>query len=526
MTLLVASIDAPHVSELAGLAAQAFSEGADAVELRIDGLTDQPERLADLAPLNGHKTWIVTCRSQQQGGGSTLSPQDRLALSLPLADRLHAHLDFEAEDWARLTGEQRPSVFHSSKPATRQRRLILSHHEWDAAAQDVPAIIRSMLGAEPQAIAKAAFVPRDICDTFSALDAMHEFQQRSIAVAMGDTGAWCRILAKKLGAFASFATISHKARTAPGQWTVGDMIARFRWRKISESTRVFGVLGDPVAHSMSPLIFNRWFDEMGIDAVYLPIPVRGNGESLTRFLAGCLSRPYLGIEGFSVTLPHKQAAAAWAGEGADRMVRSIAAANTLMLNSDTPQAFNTDCHAAVDSLVAALGCTRPDLLNLPVDILGSGGTAQALVAGLAALGCKITIFGRSPEKAMDLARRFSCESGTWQDRTSRFSKVLINTTSVGFGENASHSPMPADALTNYDLVFDVIYNPLETRLLRDARAAGVATLNGLDMFIRQASMQFELWIGQKPDQQSARSAVETEVARLIDNPAPAGQSDE
>lgn len=522
MTLLVASIGASRVSELTSLAAQAFTEGADAVELRLDCLAEQPTTLTGLQSFERNKAWIVTCRSQQQGGNSTLSPNARLAISSSLAKLLDAHLDFELEDWPKLTSAQRQSILESLKASDHSRLLILSHHDFEPGSQNVLSRVRATLNSEPQSIAKVAFVPNDITDTFAALDAMHEHRDRSIAIAMGEDGQWCRILAKKLGAFASFAAISHKKATAPGQLTIRDMIERFRWRQINESTRVFGVLGDPVSHSMGPLIFNRWFDEMGIDAVYLPLLVRRGGDCLSRFLTECVKRPYLGVEGFSVTLPHKQDASAWAGEGADRLVRSIGAANTLMLTGNIPQAFNTDCHAAVDSLVSALGCAHGDLLKLPVDILGSGGAAQALVAGLSTLGCKITIFGRSPDKVATLANRFSCDARTWPDRVSQSSKVLINTTSVGFAASVADSPMPADALADYDLVYDLIYNPLETKLLKEAREAGAATLNGLDMFLRQAAMQFELWIGKKPDLTTARLAIEAEIAGRPETPAPHG----
>ena len=197
-----------------------------------------------------------------------------------------------------------------------------------------------MLGGGDQAIAQVAYTPHDICDTFPALDAMHRHGAEAVVIAMGNVGEWCRVLARKLGAFASYASLSRDAATAPGQLTVCDMVSQYRWPMIDEATRIFGVLGDPIKHSLSPLIFNRWFDDAGINAVYLPLLVAREGNCVHRFLDQCMERPFLNMEGFSVTLPHKHSAAIWVGDGADRPVKTIGAANTLVLGAGPPRASN------------------------------------------------------------------------------------------------------------------------------------------------------------------------------------------
>ena len=264
---------------------------------------------------------------------------------------------------------------------------------------------------------------------------------------------------------------------------------------------------------MSPFLFNRWFTELGINAVYVPLLVRRGGGGVSRFLDGCMARSWLDLRGLSVTIPHKTAALKWVGEGADSLARGIGAANTLSFIDDTPAAYNTDCYAALSAIAGALGCDRTELVGRSVDVLGAGGSARALVAGLCELGCNVTIYGRSADKARRFAKEFSCAARSWEERADRKGDILINCTPIGMWPAMGESPVPAEALSGCDLVFDLIYRPLETALLRAAAAAGCKTLNGVDMFVRQAAMQLELWTSQSPDVASARDALTQELRR-------------
>jgi 3-dehydroquinate dehydratase/shikimate dehydrogenase len=271
------------------------------------------------------------------------------------------------------------------------------------------------------------------------------------------------------------------------------MFEQYRWSTIDSSTRVFGLIGDPVAHSVSPLLFNRWFAEAGINAVYLPLRVRGQEDYLDRFLNGCRQRHWLDIGGFSVSIPHKVSALNWLGDRADHTSQAIGALNTLLFHGGKAQGFNTDCHAGLSSLGRALGRGCHELLGVSVDVLGAGGAARALAYGLMMLGCRVTVYGRSPDKTRRMAEQFGIRPAAWEDRVHSRSEVLVNCTSIGMWPDVESSPMPAAAIGKRRMVFDLIYNPLETRLLRDAVLAGAGTLGGLDMFVRQAAMQFELW---------------------------------
>jgi 3-dehydroquinate dehydratase/shikimate dehydrogenase len=262
---------------------------------------------------------------------------------------------------------------------------------------------------------------------------------------------------------------------------------------------------------MSPLLFNRWFADAGINSVYLPMRVGAKGDGLAHFLDGCVDRPWLDVGGFSVTIPHKVAACAWVGEGADSLSQRIGAINTLVFEGDRPTGYNTDCYAAITSMCDALRCDRSDLAGLTVDVLGPGGAARAIVEGLREIGCRVTVYGRTPQRTQQFAEECEATAAAWEDRGQRRSDVLINCTPVGMWPKVNESPMPADSLSGCRLVFDLIYRPLETILLNDAAMAGCTTLNGLDMFVRQAAMQFELWTSRTPDLQQARDLVTREI---------------
>lgn len=520
MTLLVVSINVETLDELRSRAERAWAAGAEAVEVRIDTFHDDPAMLAAYLKTHKNHTWIVTCRKADEGGrfrGDLLVRVSRLAAAARGTD---AFVDFELADWSEdgESSKVRQNVcLAAAKSDGSGHRLILSAHECSGMPENLSTLVDTMAHVPEASCAKVAYKPNHICDTFETLDLLHERAGKSdldlTVIAMGEDGLWTRVLAKKFGAFASYCALEAGSATATGQVALDEMVKRYRWPAIDASTKVFGVIGGPVAHSMSPLLFNHWFAASGINAIYLPLRVAGEGCSVGRFLDECRRRPWLDIGGFSVTIPHKTSALHWVNSGADSMAESIGALNTLVFRENEVTGHNTDCYSAVSSMTDALGCSRSDLAGLPVDVLGDGGAARAVIYGLYELGCKITIYGRSLETTLQLADKYGAGAVAWPKRVERDGEVLINCTSVGSWPDAEASPMPADALAGCRLVFDVIYNPLETRLLKDAAAVGVKTLNGLDMFVRQATMQYTLWTGNSPDTRYTHDMIAREVKR-------------
>jgi 3-dehydroquinate dehydratase/shikimate dehydrogenase len=264
----------------------------------------------------------------------------------------------------------------------------------------------------------------------------------------------------------------------------------YRYDEIDSDTQVFGVLGDPIGHSMSPLIHNTAFRHEGLNSVYLPLRVSAEvlSETLDDF-------EWLGFQGYSVTIPHKQAVMAKAAH-CDQPVRDIGAANTLFRDAAGQwQATNTDYVAALESV--QLGLTQlfgdPGLKGRRVLMLGAGGVARAI--GLAVLreGATLIIANRTHRRAIELAEQLGCEQVPVERRGEVQADVVINCTSVGMHPHVDATPYDADWLHEGMLVFDTIYNPENTLLLEQARERGCQTVDGLEMFVRQAARQFELF---------------------------------
>lgn len=452
-----------------------------------------------------------TCRAKSEGGRFEGNDGERIALLCKARGRNDTFIDFEWSHWHSLSADLRSSLAGGWEEASRTG-LILSAHDFTSVPLHLTQLVEEMLAVRQASIVKIAFAGQSINDNFPALDLMHQRGRRIITVCMGEAGLMSRVLAKKLGAAATYCSLSEDLPTAPGQLTLEQMLDIYRFSGISAATKVFGVIGCPVAHSMSPLLFNHWFRRHGIDAVYLPLQVDEHEQTLRSFLDGCVRRPWLNVGGFSVTLPHKTAARQWVGSGAGASAARTDAVNTLAFTPGRkPTGYNTDSEAAIDSITNALGCDRPDLKGLSIDVLGSGGAARAVVAGLQACGCHVTVFGRSADRTRALARAFDAQPRPWNDRAARRGEVLINCTSIGMWPDVDETPMPPGSFAGCRLVLDVVYNPLQTRLMADTDAAGATTLGGLDMFVRQAARQLEYWTGVRPDLEAARQLVEREI---------------
>ena len=516
MTWLTASILVNDFASLPGLGDRAWSQGADALELRLDRYRNDSVKLAEWINSQPNQRFILTCRSRKEGGFSDDDALTRAKRLAEIAVITQAAVDFEWVDWRdhpEVKESLSAAIGNLGEPRTVGSRLILSRHDQNGTPSDPHVVVQEIRRETSTAIGKIAYRANHINDSFAALDVLHDFGSGVIAVAMGPDGLWTRLLAGKLGAFATFAALTDETKTAEGQLTLSEMIEIFRWREIRPNTKVYGVIGDPVAHSMSPSLFNHWFSQARLDAVYLPLLTRRKGNCVRRFLDQCRERPWLDIGGLSVTVPHKTAALHWAGETADRAARNIGALNTLSFRAGAVCGHNTDCHTGTASLARALDCRPTDLLNLTVDLLGTGGAARALLYGLSMLGCRITVYGRSPDRTKRLADAFGAAPASWDDRQNRRGEIVINTTSVGMWPDIHESPLSTEALGSCRLVFDLIYNPLETQLLRDAKNAGVPTLNGLDMFVRQAAMQFALWTQTEPPSSNVDEMLAREIVR-------------
>ena len=492
---------------------------AEMVELRLDYLTALDAAAARRVVLEAKKNpveVIATCRMAAEGGRYT--GDERLRANL-LAEAVRAgadYVDVEYRAWSTEAFRQSDLAVLLKTPtdaadahdvAASSTRLILSAHDFENTPTDLPNTFEK-IAREPCDVVKVACQAERITDSLAMLDALRVAVERrpTIALSMGEAGVMTRILAGKFGAMLTFASLAEGAESAPGQVTLGQMRDLYRFSEIGPRTQLYGVIGCPVAHSMSPAILNAAFGTTGHDGVYLPLRIESPYEELAAFLDGCLARPWLGLRGCSVTIPHKQNLLRYVAERGGQiepLTERIGAANTLCIEpghrddgSDARvSACNTDYRGAMDALLAGMGRPESALSDAHVLVLGAGGAARAIVAGLRDAGARVTIRNRTADKARQLAEEFQAEAQPWDPRSHIEADVIINCTSIGMWPDTDATPLPKTDLSERTIVFDTIYNPLETRLLREARQLGCTTIDGLAMFVNQAAAQFKLWIG-------------------------------
>lgn len=254
--------------------------------------------------------------------------------------------------------------------------------------------------------------------------------------------------------------------------------------KINGATELYGIMGNPVAHSLSPAMHNGAFAALGLNKAYLPFVVQDVALAMTGLRA-------LGIKGASVTIPHKQAVIPYL-DTIDPVAEKIGAVNTLLIDHNGIHGANTDWLGANRALSEKI-----DLKGAAVLLLGAGGSARAIGFGLLEAGAALTIASRTPEKGQALAGLLGCPWLPLAEAAGAKAEALVNATSMGMGSQQELLPIAREALANFQVVMDIVYAPLETRLLQAARQAGCQTIDGLAMLLYQGAAQFELWTGRQ-----------------------------
>lgn len=519
MSYLAVSISARTAEEAIDQISVAVANGAKMVELRTDFIEDlTSEKVGKLiAHIKGQygKPFpiIVTCRDVSQGGAINYPVKMRIDI---LAGALRAGADFVDFEYNNFTVADNQERIKVALSDSVRGRLILSHHDFKNKFENIASLYRKILMFYPPAIPKIIYTADDINDCFDALDLLYNASEQCIVFAMGQAGLISRILAKKLGSVATFASLSDSQATAQGQITVEEFQNIYRSDTIDDKTQLYGIIADPVGHSMSPAVHNACFGDAGLNKLYLPLLVEGDYDDFEIFMNNVLRRSWLGFKGFSVTVPHKENALKYIkakGGVVEALAEKIGAVNTIVVGPGNKLfGYNTDYAGAIEAIVNKVG-GRDKLMNIDAAVIGAGGVSRAIVAGLVDAGAKVKIYNRTTRKAKKLAKQFGCEYASLSKVGGIKAELLINCTSVGMSPKADHSPVPIDVFRQPMVAFDTVYNPLETLFLTHAKACGAETIDGLEMFVNQAMMQFELFTSKKGNRQLMRDTVLAQLGK-------------
>jgi 3-dehydroquinate dehydratase/shikimate dehydrogenase len=476
------------VAELLRAFEQAEKAG-DAVEIRLDCLdSSEHERafskIVERVRVSDTPT-ITTLRPAEQGGHHSLDYASRERF-WTTQDLSASFLDIEfdlIEDFASRAGV----------PPLDWSRIICSHHDF-ACVPDNLAQIYERMANTPARILKIAFQADDVTDcllAFRLLERARGEARELIAIAMGSAGIATRILGPSRGSFLTYGALDEESATAPGQITATELRELYRIDKIDRYTWICGLVGHPISHSVSPHMHNAAFATSGTRAVYIPFEVCDVGSFLSRMVRPRTRELDWDLRGLSVTAPHKSAVMDhldWIDPGA----RDIGAVNTIVIDGDALHGYNTDVSAMLQPVIEKLGPLR----DARCAVIGAGGAARAALWGLRREGASITLVARNEEKARSLAERFAANCEDLSGALFEGFDLIVNATPLGTsGLLEKETPAVSGQLRGARLAYDLVYNPIDTKFLREAREAGCETLGGVEMLVLQAAKQFELWTG-------------------------------
>jgi 3-dehydroquinate dehydratase / shikimate dehydrogenase len=456
-------------------------QGAKLVELRLDYINGDVNIKRLVA--NRPSPVIITCRRPADGGKfSGTEEQRRLLLRTAISEGVE-YVDLE-DDIA------------SSIPRYGSTKRIISVHDFRKTPENLEEIHSRLCGLDPDLI-KVAFMANHPQDNLRVLRLIEQSKVPTIGVCMGDIGVPTRILGGKFGSPFTYATFHHERTLAPGQLSFQQMTEIYHYDQINAETEIYGVIADPIGHTLSPLIHNAAFQHYGMNKVY--IPFRVPREDLSRFIDDA---SILGIRGLSVTIPHKEDIIKKLSD-VDNSVRGIGASNTVIFDEKKRLGYNTDYRAAMSSLEEVLrqqGVEAEKTENLlqgkTALVLGAGGVGKAIVYGLIRRGAQVVVSDGVARQAVTLAKNFNCRSIDWTARQTVSADLLFNCTPIGMHPNVDETPFDKHHLRPAMIVFDAVYNPENTLLIKEARSRNCTVVTGIDMFVHQAGLQFKLFTGQ------------------------------
>jgi 3-dehydroquinate dehydratase/shikimate dehydrogenase len=480
---------------------------ADLVELRLDylGAHELALLVRNLSNLikSSPVPLILTLRPVDEGGRSNLDLPRRVAFWSKTLKHVDCYFDLELTTTEALAAEQNEFDW---------TRVICSHHDFASSTANLMEIYRRM-EATSSGILKLAVMANDAIDclpVFDLLEAGETRKRKTIAIAMGDAGIMTRILGPSRGSFLTYAPVDDDNATAPGQVSAGQLRDCYQLDRIDEGTEILGLVGRPVSHSISPQIHNALIREANVNAVYIPFDVGDVESFLVRMVHPRSRELHWNVRGLSVTAPHKISVIRhldWIHDSA----KGVGAVNTIVLKGSQLRGYNTDTEGFVLSLRERFSALK----KMRCAIIGAGGAARAALWALKNEGADATLFCRDRSKGKVVANLFDAPIETLSGANFEGFDIVVNATPAGTrGEREHESPAKAEQLRNVRLVYDLVYNPVETSLLREAKSAGCETLGGLEMLLAQAAVQFSLWTGKRANRDAARDAAVQALTRM------------
>jgi 3-dehydroquinate dehydratase/shikimate dehydrogenase len=489
------SICAPTVAALES-AISAAVQTSNLIEVRLDCL--DPVTLENGASVitkllqEAHCKSILTFRPEEQGGRRQLDNDARKefwsAAIFPESLFPESLFDVELDLAEKFNSDNGPPTLPID-----WRRMICSHHDFAGVPVKIDQIFER-LADTPARVLKIAVWANDATDclpVFHLLESARIKGREMIAIAMGPAGLATRILGPSRGAFLTYASPEQGTATAPGQPTAIELKEIYRIEKIDRHTQIFGLVGQPASHSISPRLHNAAFEGAGWNALYLPFEVADAKAFMRRMIHPRTRELNWNMQGLSVTAPHKSAFMDQL-DSIEPAAREIGAVNTIVVDGDVLRGYNTEARGFLRPLKTKFG----DLTRARIAILGAGGIASAALWSLNQAGARATLFARDSARVRNLAERFQVEWQPLADDSYADFDVVVNATPLGTaGLSEDQTPTSALQLRGARLAFDLVYNPMETLFLRQARLAGCETLGGLEMLVAQATDQFRLWTG-------------------------------
>lgn len=463
-------------------------DGAELIELRLDYIKGFDYNLIKKIKKSLKRKVLATCRKHGEGGVFHGNEKEK-------AEILKNAVEYGA-DYADIEYSSGKDLIKNLIKNKKNAKIVVSYHNFLETPANIKEIYNKIKMLNPDLIKIVAHAD-SVTDNFRIFELIKNAdkeKRKIVAFCMGPCGRFSRILSLILGSQITYASVGDGMESASGQPTIDELVNHYRIKKINRGTKIAGLIGNPVEHSWSHIMHNAGFDELKANAVYLKFRVDRLKEFIEYFKK-------LNALGFSVTIPHKIRIMEYL-DGIDKKAEAIGAVNTVAVKNKKFIGYNTDCDGAMTALKE-----KTKLKGKNVVMLGAGGSARALAYGLKVENANATILNRTMESAKSIAEDFGFGYGSLNDLKDIDYDILINTTSVGMHPETDDSIIPPNLIKKKGIVFDIVFNPFKTKLLKDAEKRGCIIIPGFEMLARGAALQFKLWTGKNAPERLMRKKV-------------------